>query len=167
MQTLGWDTHVDNFNGVRKLCGVLTPPGLRCSKTSRTAGCSIRRWWSGWVNRPHAVINNQTGRDHFPAAWSTVSRAAAYEGPGGRPHQRRRNENRRRPVAVSDLVATIALALGVDPMAQNHRMWAGHSHRRSQRQTLAGNPLMISTHRRYAAGQFLAAFGYLSSCSPD
>jgi uncharacterized protein (DUF1501 family) len=75
--------------------------------------------WMGEFGRTPA-INPRQGRDHYPAAWSVVLGGGGIKGglavgktnPGGMVVEDR-------PVAVPDLLATICLALGVDPMKQN------------------------------------------------
>jgi uncharacterized protein (DUF1501 family) len=121
MQTFGWDTHIDNFNGVKKLCDVLDPAWAMLLEDLKQRGLldSTLVVWMGEFGRTPA-INGRTGRDHFPAAWSTVLSGGGIR--GGQVVGRTSSDGMKvedRPVAVSDLVATIALALGVDPMVQN------------------------------------------------
>ena len=73
-------------------------------------------------------INPQAGRDHFPAAWTTVLAGGGIKGgqvigntgPDGM-------QVKDRPVSVPDLLATVCKALGVDPMGQNSPTSAGRS----------------------------------------
>ena len=75
--------------------------------------------WMGEFGRT-PKINGNTGRDHYPNAWTT-----ALAGGGIRGGQvigntgRGGDEVEDRPVAVADLIATACLALGIDPMKQN------------------------------------------------
>jgi uncharacterized protein (DUF1501 family) len=65
-------------------------------------------------------INNNAGRDHFPAAWTTVLGGGGIK--GGQVIGRTSadgNSVEERPVAVPDLMATICKALGIDPSKQN------------------------------------------------
>jgi uncharacterized protein (DUF1501 family) len=65
-------------------------------------------------------INQMTGRDHFPVAWSSVMCGGGIRGgqvvgktnEGG-------NEVAERPVAMADYLGTVCLALGLDPTKQN------------------------------------------------
>ena len=65
-------------------------------------------------------INPQQGRDHFPTAWSTVLAGGGIRGgqavgktsPDGM-------EVVERPVTVPDFLATVCMALGVDPLKYN------------------------------------------------
>jgi hypothetical protein len=66
------------------------------------------------------LINPQQGRDHFPAAWSTVLCGGGIR--GGQVVGQTSDDGMTvaaRPVAVPDLLATACLALGLDPQKQN------------------------------------------------
>ena len=75
--------------------------------------------WMGEFGRT-PKINAASGRDHFPTAWSAALCGGGIRGgtvvgrtsPNGM-------EVQDRPVSVQDLIATICLALGLDPMQQN------------------------------------------------
>jgi uncharacterized protein (DUF1501 family) len=75
--------------------------------------------WMGEFGRT-PKINKDAGRDHFPAAWSTVlagggikgGQAVGDTGPDGM-------TVKDRPVSVPDLLATVCLSLGIDPATQN------------------------------------------------
>jgi uncharacterized protein (DUF1501 family) len=65
-------------------------------------------------------INPQAGRDHFPAAWTTVLAGGGIKGgqvigSSGVDGMQAKD----RPVSVPDLLATVCKGLGVDPMGQN------------------------------------------------
>ena len=65
-------------------------------------------------------INNNAGRDHFPAAWTTVLGGGGIA--GGQAIGRTSADGmtvEERPVAVPDFMATICKALGIDPSKQN------------------------------------------------
>jgi uncharacterized protein (DUF1501 family) len=75
--------------------------------------------WMGEFGRT-PKINRCTGRDHFPAAWTTVLAGGGIKGGqvigktcegGGIVEDR--------PVGVTDLLATICLAVGIDPLKEN------------------------------------------------
>jgi hypothetical protein len=118
---LGWDTHADNFNAVKQLCGTLDPAwaALLSELKSRGRLDSTLIVWMGEFGRT-PKINNNTGRDHYPNAWST-----ALAGGGIRTGQvvgRTSADGMTvtdRPVSVPDLLATIFKALEVDPFKQN------------------------------------------------
>jgi hypothetical protein len=117
----GWDTHADNFNQVRALSQVLDPAWATLMKDLRERGLlkSTLVVWMGEFGRT-PTINPNTGRDHFPAAWSVVLGGAAIKGgqvvgstgPSGQ-------EVKDRPVSVAALYATICAAVGVDHEKEN------------------------------------------------
>ena len=75
--------------------------------------------WMGEFGRTPA-INKQSGRDHFPAAWTTVLAGGGIA--GGRAIGRTSGDGMTvedRPVTVPDFMATICKALGIDPSKQN------------------------------------------------
>jgi uncharacterized protein (DUF1501 family) len=118
---LGWDTHLRNFDAVPKLCEVLDPAWATLMTDLRSRGLldSTLIAWMGEFGRT-PKINKDSGRDHFPAAWSTVlagggikgGQAIGDTGPAG-------TEVKDRPVSVPDLLATVCKALGIDPTTQN------------------------------------------------
>jgi hypothetical protein len=117
----GWDTHADNFNQVRALSGVLDPAWSTLMKDLRERGLldSTMIVWMGEFGRT-PTINPNSGRDHFPAAWSVVVGGAAIKGgqvigrtdKGG-------NAVAERPVSVADLYATIWAGLGIKYTKEN------------------------------------------------
>jgi uncharacterized protein (DUF1501 family) len=75
--------------------------------------------WMGEFGRT-PKINDNKGRDHFPAAWATVLSGGGIR--GGQVVGKSSDDGMtvaERPVAVSDFLATACLALGIDPMGQN------------------------------------------------
>jgi uncharacterized protein (DUF1501 family) len=66
------------------------------------------------------TINGDQGRDHFPGAWTAVLSGGGIKGgqvigktsAGGETIEER-------PVSVPDLLATVCLALGIDPTKSN------------------------------------------------
>ena len=117
----GWDTHDNNFNAVRNLCNTLDPAWSALMNDLRTHGLldSTLVVWMGEFGRT-PIINPRNGRDHYPGAWSVVLGGGGIRGgqvvgrtsaSGGTVEER--------PVAVGDLLATICLALGLDPARQN------------------------------------------------
>jgi hypothetical protein len=117
----GWDTHDNNFNAVRGLCETLDPGWSALMNDLRDRGLleSTLVIWMGEFGRT-PIINPRNGRDHYPAAWSVVVGGGGIRtgqivgrtsASGGTVEDR--------PVAVGDLLATICLALGLDPARQN------------------------------------------------
>jgi uncharacterized protein (DUF1501 family) len=75
--------------------------------------------WMGEFGRT-PKINSFGGRDHFPAAWSTVLAGGGIA--GGRVIGRTTDDGMKvdeRTVSVPDLVSTACHALGIDPKKQN------------------------------------------------
>jgi hypothetical protein len=118
---LGWDTHLQNFEAVKKLSEVLDPAwsALMDDLRSRQLLESTLIVWMGEFGRT-PKINSQAGRDHFPNAWTTVVAGGGIKGgqvmgntgPDGM-------EAKDRAVAVPDFLSTVCMALGIDPMTQN------------------------------------------------
>ena len=75
--------------------------------------------WMGEFGRT-PKINKQAGRDHFPAAWTTVLAGGGIK--GGQAIGRTSADGmtvKDRPVSVPDFMATVCKALGIDPSKQN------------------------------------------------
>ena len=115
----GWDTHGDGFNQVKSLCTVLDKGWSSLMRDLRERGLldSTLIVWAGEFGRT-PKINPQGGRDHFPAAWTTVLAGGGVRG-GQVIGKTSVDEVKDRPIAVPDFLATICTALGVDPGRQN------------------------------------------------
>jgi uncharacterized protein (DUF1501 family) len=118
---LGWDTHAQNFQTVERLCNVLDAGWSTLMTDLRCRGLldSTLIVWMGEFGRT-PKINENAGRDHFPNAWSTVLagggiRGGQVIGDTGKDGE----EVKERPVSVPDLLATVIMALGIDPSKQN------------------------------------------------
>jgi hypothetical protein len=117
----GWDTHDNNFAQVKNLCDVLDPAwsALLDDLGERGLLDSTVVAWMGEFGRTPG-INPCNGRDHYPAAWSAVLGGGGIR--GGQAFGRTGADGKTvedRPVSVPDLLATVCLALGIDPMKQN------------------------------------------------
>jgi len=113
----GWDTHIDNFSGVRSLCRDLDPgmSTLLADLSERKLLDDTLVIWMGEFGRT-PTINPRSGRDHYPAAWSAVLAGGGAR--GGIAHGSTNAEGakvERDPVTVPNLFATIATLLGMDP----------------------------------------------------
>ena len=121
MGGLGWDTHGDNFNAVSRLCEVLDPGWATLLEDLQRRGLldtTLVVWMGEFGRTPR--INQNKGRDHFPAAWSAVLAGGGLR--GGQVIGRTSDDGmlvEDRPVAVPDLLATICTKLGIDPQRQN------------------------------------------------
>jgi hypothetical protein len=117
----GWDTHQNNFERVKDLCGALDAAfaSLLADLSERGLLDTTLVVCQGEFGRTPR-INSNTGRDHWPASW-----AVALAGGGIRSGQAvgKTSEDGasvlERPVSVPDLIATVATAAGIDPMKQN------------------------------------------------
>jgi hypothetical protein len=117
----GWDTHSNNFERVRELSQVLDAGWATLLDDLQKRGLLDRTLlvWMGEFGRT-PTINGDKGRDHFPQAWSAVLGGGGIKGgqvvgktsAGGEAIEER-------PVSVPDLLATICLALGIDPKKSN------------------------------------------------
>jgi hypothetical protein len=118
---IGWDTHGNNFDQVKALCGVLDPAWSALMDDLKDRGLleTTTIVWMGEFGRT-PKINQQKGRDHWANSWSTVIAGGGIKGgqvvgktsPDG-------TEVKDRPVSVPDLLATVCTALGLDPAKQN------------------------------------------------
>src|SRR5205823_12482850 len=70
---IGWDTHAQNFDAVKRLSEVLDPAWSALMNDLRSRGLldSTLIVWMGEFGRTPKV-NANAGRDHFPTAWTTV-----------------------------------------------------------------------------------------------
>jgi hypothetical protein len=117
----GWDTHADNFTDVERLCGTLDPAWSSLMEDLQNRGLldSTHIVWMGEFGRTPG-INPRAGRDHYPQAWSVVLGGGGIQ--GGQVVGRTTADGlavEDRPVSTPDLLATIYLALGLDPTKQN------------------------------------------------
>ena len=117
----GWDTHVQNFQAVKKLCEVLDPAWsalMNDLREHKLLDSTLIVWMGEFGRTPK--INPESGRDHFPNAWTTVLAGGGIK--GGQvigDTGKDGTEVKDRPVAVPDFLATVCKQLGVDPMTQN------------------------------------------------
>jgi hypothetical protein len=117
----GWDTHVNNFDQVKALSGVLDAAWASLLGDLKRRGLldtTLVVWMGEFGRTPEITPSN--GRDHFPNAWSTVLAGGGIKGgqaigkttPDGK-------EVADRKVTVQDFLATVCTALGVDPLTKN------------------------------------------------
>jgi hypothetical protein len=117
----GWDTHQDNFTTTRRLSeqadaglGALLHDLHERNRLDRT----LVVWMGEFGRTPR--INANTGRDHYPRAFSVAMAGAGIRGgrvlgatsEGG-------NDVTQRPVSVADLFCTFCHALHIDPRKEN------------------------------------------------
>ena len=117
----GWDTHQNNFDRVKDLCGTLDAAFAALVADLKDRGLldSTLVVCQGEFGRT-PKINAQTGRDHWPASW-----AVALAGGGLKTgHAVGKTTTDGTAVdgdatSVPDLIATVAKAVGIDPQKQN------------------------------------------------
>lgn len=120
--TLGnWDTHADNFERSRQLCGQLDQPFAALVRDLKERGLLERTLvvWMGEFGRTPR-INPRAGRDHYPRAFNVALAGGGVRGgqvigkldAGG-------TSVIDRPVGVSDLFRTLCTALKIDPDREN------------------------------------------------
>jgi hypothetical protein len=117
----GWDTHDNNFEQVRSLSGVLDPAWATLMADLQDRGLleSTLVIWMGEFGRTPG-INPRNGRDHHPGAWCTVLGGGGIK--GGQAVGRTSKDGlviEDRAVSAPDLMASICVALGLDPRKQN------------------------------------------------
>jgi len=117
----GWDTHDDNFPRVQSLCSVLDKAWSALLEDLKDRGrleTTLLVWMGEFGRTPG--INPRQGRDHYPKAWSLVLGGGGIR--GGQVVGRTSPDGMTvedRPVSTPDLMATICLAMGLDPRKQN------------------------------------------------
>ena len=139
----GWDTHLDNFNGHRRLIPPLDNGLVAAIDTLQEKGLLDRTLViaMGEFGRT-PKINVNTGRDHYPRAnW------ALFAGGGVKPGQLigGTDEGGTAPddstdIKPDDIAATIYDALGIDPLTEYH--------------TNTGRPVMLVPHGRVISELF-------------
>jgi uncharacterized protein (DUF1501 family) len=121
VESNGWDTHRDNFNLTRNLVNVVDPAIAALVSDLRERGLLERTLviWMGEFGRTPR-INPNTGRDHFPRAFSAALAGAGVRGGMviGATNDAG-TEVARRPVTVPDLFCTFCQALGINPRREN------------------------------------------------
>jgi hypothetical protein len=118
---LGWDNHAGIFDTVKNLSQVLDTGWAALMSDLKDRGLldSTLIVWMGEFGRT-PQINPNRGRDHFPNAWSTVLAGGGIK--GGQVIGQTSPDGmtiKDRPVTVSDLLATVCHALGIDPTKFN------------------------------------------------
>jgi uncharacterized protein (DUF1501 family) len=121
--TLGnWDTHNDNFNQVKNLCGILDPAWAALMADLKDRGLldTTTIVWMGEFGRTPKIVKDRTGRDHFANAWSTVIAGGGVK--GGQAVGRTSKDGMTvedRPTSAADLMATVCKILGLNPEKTN------------------------------------------------
>jgi hypothetical protein len=119
--TLGWDTHLENFESVKRLSDVLDPAWATLMDDLKDKGLldSTTIVWMGEFGRT-PKINPNRGRDHWPNSWTSVLAGGGIK--GGQVVGKTSADGttvEERPIKVEDLLATVAKTLGIDTTKQN------------------------------------------------
>jgi hypothetical protein len=118
---LGWDTHAGNFPAVRSLSAQLDAGWGTLMTELKERGLleSTTILWIGEFGRT-PVINSNAGRDHFPNAWTCVLAGGGIK--GGQCFGKTSDDGQQvvdGKVDVSDVLATLCQAVGVNPSKEN------------------------------------------------
>ncbi len=116
-----WDTHLDNFERSRTLCGQLDQPyaALLADLKERGLLDSTLVVWTGEFGRTPR-INPRGGRDHYPRAFSAALAGGGVKGGQVIGHLDKGGEAvKERPVSVADLFRTICHGLAIDANKEN------------------------------------------------
>jgi hypothetical protein len=118
---VGWDTHGQNFEQVKQLSATLDPAWATLMQDLKDRGLldSTLIVWMGEFGRTPVLEGD--GRNHWANSWSTVLAGGGIK--GGQPVGQTSADGmtvEERPVSVPDFLATICLALGIDPNKQNN-----------------------------------------------
>jgi uncharacterized protein (DUF1501 family) len=119
--SLGWDTHQNNFEQVKRLSAELDAgwSTLVAELADRGLLESTTILWMGEFGRT-PMINAQGGRDHFPNAWTTVLAGGGVR--GGQAYGRTSPDGMSvadNPLDAADVLSTLCAALGIDPATEN------------------------------------------------
>jgi hypothetical protein len=112
----GWDTHQQNFDLVKNLCGTLDAAWGSLMEDLKDRGLldTTTIVWMGEFGRTPA-INQARGRDHFPNAWSTVIAGGGVK--GGQAIGKTSKDGttvEERVTPTIDLLSTLCSILGID-----------------------------------------------------
>ncbi|WP_182870138.1 DUF1501 domain-containing protein [Stieleria mannarensis] len=118
---LGWDTHANNFDQVKRLSEQLDVgwSTLMTELADRGLLEKTTILWAGEFGRTPA-INSNGGRDHFPQAFSCVLAGGGIA--GGQAYGATSADGMEvtdGKIDQQDLLATLCAALGVDPASEN------------------------------------------------
>lgn len=118
---IGWDTHTDNFAGVKSLCEQLDPAWATLMTDLKQRGMlndTLVVWMGEFGRTP--TINSNNGRDHWPGSWSAVLGGAGIK--GGQVYGSTSDDGmeiRDNTVTTQNFMATVCKALELDPASTN------------------------------------------------
>jgi hypothetical protein len=117
-----WDTHNNNFEQVKNLCGTLDAAWSALMEDLKDRGLldSTTIVWMGEFGRTPKIAKERTGRDHFAVAWSTVLAGGGIK--GGQAIGKTSKDGMEvtdRPTSSADFLATVCQALGINHEKEN------------------------------------------------
>ncbi|MBI1246239.1 DUF1501 domain-containing protein [bacterium] len=117
-----WDSHLNNFRTVKSMCEILDPAWSTLIGDLKQRGLleSTLVVWMGEFGRTPR-INPNSGRDHFPDAWSVALAGANIQGGsviGATTADGMSVKDR--PVQAADLFATVMEAVGIPADSNNY-----------------------------------------------
>ncbi len=115
--SFGWDTHSDNFNAIKSLSKDLDDGWASLMEDLKDRGLleSTTILWMGEFGRT-PKINAQSGRDHFPRAWSCVFAGGKIK--TGQVYGKTSEDGMEvtdQKTGVLDVLATLCESVGVSP----------------------------------------------------
>lgn len=117
----GWDTHFENNEAIKKLCGQLDPAMTTLVEDLEERGLLDETLvvWMGEFGRSPKFKGK--GRDHYAKAWSTMLLGGGVK----RGQVIGRTDDvgatvAERPVSCADFMATVCTVLGIDPNKEQH-----------------------------------------------
>jgi hypothetical protein len=118
---LQWDTHADNFNQVQRLSEQLDAGWATLMSELADRGLLQKTTilWAGEFGRT-PIINNNSGRDHYPQAFTCVLAGGGIA--GGQVYGATSDDGTEVVEGMmneQDLLATLCQALGVDPASES------------------------------------------------
>ena len=116
-----WDSHLNNFRTVSSLCETLDPAWSTLLSDLRDRGLleSTLVVWMGEFGRTPR-INPNSGRDHFPDAWSVALSGGPIN--GGQVIGKTSKDGMEvtdRPINAAHFFATILESIGIDSSSEN------------------------------------------------
>jgi Protein of unknown function (DUF1501) len=116
VQLGGWDTHRDNAQRVKSLCGELDPAMATLIGDLKQRGMldsTLVVWMGDFGRTPH--VGKQGGRDHYPRAWTTVLAGGGIKTGQAVGHTDKSGGTvEDTPVSGVDFMATVCKALNID-----------------------------------------------------
>jgi hypothetical protein len=121
-QAFGWDTHQQNAENVKRLCQVLDPGWATLMSDLKERGLleTTTIIWMGEFGRTPKITQGSLGREHWATSWSTVLAGGGIKGGGAYGKTSADGMTvEEGQTSVGDLLATLCVALGINPTKPN------------------------------------------------